>query len=146
MNATELIKQLTIEEKIKLVIGKSSWLTEDIERLNIPSVMMTDGPHGLRKEMPAELTKLNNLVANAAYKATLFPAEVLVAASFNPDVAYKMGEAIGKEAKSSNVSLILGPGVNIKRNPLCGRNFEYYSEDPVLAGTMASSFIKGIRR
>lgn len=145
MNATELIKQLTIEEKIKLVIGKSSWLTEDIERLNIPSVMMTDGPHGLRKEMPAELTKLNNLVANAAYKATLFPAEVLVAASFNPDVAYKMGEAIGKEAKSSNVSLILGPGVNIKRNPLCGRNFEYYSEDPVLAGTMASSFIKGIR-
>mgnify|MGYP000881330898 CR=1 FL=1 len=132
---------MKIEDKIKLLSGKDTWHTANIESENIPSIMMADGPHGLRKQMDSE----DNLGIKGIYKATLYPAATTVACTFNKDLAYKMGKMIGGEARNLDVQVVLGPGINIKRNPLCGRNFEYYSEDPYLAGIMGYHWIEGLQ-
>ncbi len=132
---------MTIEEKASLTTGKDFWQTRNIDRLGVPSLFLSDGPHGLRKQA----AKADRIGLNASVPATCFPTASAVANTWNPDIVRQMGEALGKEAASMNVQVLLGPGINIKRNPLCGRNFEYYSEDPYLAGKLAASCIQGIQ-
>ncbi|MFA6755466.1 MAG: beta-glucosidase [Bacilli bacterium] len=141
MKNNDIIKKLTLEEKCLLLEGIDNWHTLEIKDI-LPSVMMTDGPNGVRKEIP-NTVGVNGMVNSV--KATCFPTNVSIGATFNKDLAYLEGKTIGEEAKANQVSMILGPGVNIKRNPLCGRNFEYYSEDPFLAGLMGASFINGLQ-
>lgn len=142
-NFDELLKELTVDEKIKLVEGYESWNTNSIPRLNIPSIYLTDGPLGLRKKK--EDDRDGALGLGNSYESTAFIAPCNVANSFNKEIAYKIGEAIGKECNFYDVDLLLAPGMNIKRNPRCGRNFEYYSEDPYLSGIMASNFVNGLK-
>lgn len=130
----ELMKEMTLEEKVSLLSGKDFWSTKAIERLKIDSVYLTDGPHGVRKQS----TESDELSLQKSVSSTCFPTACCSACSFDPNIMYEMGEAISREAKANKVSVVLGPGVNIKRSPLCGRNFEYFSEDPYLAGKMAS--------
>ena len=137
----DIIDQLSLEEKASLMSGKDFWQTQDIERVGIPSIFLSDGPHGLRKQQAAA----DNLGLNESYKATCFPTAVTVASSWNLELGEEIGKALGKESIHQKVHVLLGPGMNTKRNPLCGRNFEYFSEDPYLAGKMASSYIKGIQ-
>lgn len=139
MNIKELIKQMTLEEKASLCSGLNFWNTKPIERLNIPSIMMTDGPHGLRKQSEGA----DHLGINESVEATCFPTASALACSFDRDLVKELGMAIGEECQSENVSIVLGPGTNIKRSPLCGRNFEYYSEDPYLSSEMAKNQIQG---
>ena len=135
-----IIENLTLEQKAKLVHGNGSWHTAD--GMGIPVIMMTDGPHGLRKQ--DDLTeKIDNI--NDSAKATCFPTACAVASSWNVQNASLLGGEIAKQAIAQGVSVVLGPGVNIKRSPLCGRNFEYYSEDPLLAGQMVTSYIKSMQ-
>lgn len=136
----ELVAQLTLEEKVSLTVGKNSWETMDIERLGIPSIWMSDGPHGLRKAQDDQ----QDLIA-FKNPSVSFPAECMFTSSFDRELIYKLGEELGKECQGKNVQLLLGPGINMKRSPLCGRNFEYMSEDPFLAGEIASSYINGIQ-
>lgn len=135
-----LIQEMTLEEKATLCSGKDFWHLKGIERLDIPSVMVSDGPHGLRKQDMAA----DHLGINDSIQAVCFPPAVLAACSFDRTLLHEMGQAIGKEAQATDVSIVLGPGVNIKRSPLCGRNFEYYSEDPYVAGECGSAFVKGV--
>lgn len=134
-NIKELVSKMTLEEKASLCSGLDFWHTKSIERLGIPSIMMTDGPHGLRK-----VSEKGDTVP-----ATCFPTAVALASSWDEKLLEKVGEAIAEECLAEGVSILLGPGVNIKRSPLCGRNFEYYSEDPYLSSEMAASFIKGVQ-
>ncbi|KLI46475.1 glycoside hydrolase family 3 C-terminal domain-containing protein [Brachyspira hyodysenteriae] len=136
----ELIKEMTLEEKVSLLSGKDFWSTKAIDRLKIDSVYLTDGPHGVRKQS----TESDELSLQKSVSSTCFPTACCSACSFDPNIMYEMGEAISKEAKANKVAVVLGPGVNIKRSPLCGRNFEYFSEDPYLAGKMASGWINGL--
>lgn len=137
----ELVSQMTLEEKASLTSGADFWHTESIERLGIKKSMVSDGPHGLRKQD----AKGDHLGLNDSIEAVCFPAGCALAASFNKDLVTKMGEALGNECQAEGVSVILGPAVNIKRSPLCGRNFEYYSEDPLVASEIASAMIKGVQ-
>lgn len=140
MNIEKIISRMSLEDKIALCSGENFWETKKYEKYGIPSLFMCDGPHGLRKqENVADM-----LGVNESRKATCFPAEVTTAGSWNPELLKKIGSAIGEEAKDQGVGLVLGPGANLKRNPLCGRNFEYFSEDPYLAGNMAAGFINGV--
>ena len=132
---------MKLKQRVAMLTGKNVWQTFSHKKLKIKSIMMADGPHGLRKQTDNN----DNLGLNSSYPATLFPPACAVACSFYKDLASKMGEAIAKEAKAADVQVVLGPGVNIKRNPLCGRNFEYYSEDPYLSGTMGAAWIKGLQ-
>ncbi len=143
MDVKELIKQMTLEEKAGMCSGKDFWHLKSVERLGIPEVMVSDGPHGLRKQAEAE--EGDHLGINDSITAVCFPAGCAVASSFDRDLIRQMGEAIGDECQAENVSVVLGPAVNIKRSPLCGRNFEYFSEDPYFAGEMAASYIKGVQ-
>lgn len=136
MNYPEIVSKLTLEEKIKMVTGFGSWHTFPVERLGIGSVMMTDGPIGLRKVDEGE---------SQSHVSVCFPSGCLTACSFDRDLLEKMGEALGKECQAYEVGIILGPAVNIKRSPLCGRNFEYYSEDPYLTGEIAAAYINGVQ-
>ena len=138
-NIPELVAQLTLEEKAGLCSGADFWHTKTVERLGIPTLMVSDGPHGLRTQDPEQDDP------NHSRKAVCFPAGCSVAASFDPDLARREGAAIGREARAFGVGVVLGPAVNIKRSPLCGRNFEYYSEDPVLAGELATGYINGVQ-
>ncbi|MCL2079948.1 MAG: glycoside hydrolase family 3 C-terminal domain-containing protein [Oscillospiraceae bacterium] len=140
MDIKKLIGEMTLEEKAMLCSGLNFWETKPVERLDIPKIMMTDGPHGLRKVASGPSTG-----HRPSKEATCFPPAVLSACSFDRELLYELGAAIGQEALSENVRIVLGPGVNIKRSPLCGRNFEYFSEDPYLAGEMAASFIDGVQ-
>lgn len=133
--------KMTLEEKASLCSGADNWHTKEIKRLNIPSVMMVDGPHGLRKQEG----ETDHLGLNESVKAVCFPAACATASSFDVDLMERMGETLGAECQAENVSMLLGPAVNIKRSPLCGRNFEYLSEDPYLAGRMASAYIRGVQ-
>lgn len=133
---------MTLEDKIALCSGASFWETKKYEKYGIPSLFMCDGPHGLRKQERGNGADM--LGVNESRPATCFPAEVTTAASWDPELLEEIGTAIGEEAKEQSVGLVLGPGVNIKRNPLCGRNFEYFSEDPYLAGKLAAGFIRGV--
>ena len=139
INDTQLDK-MSLEEKIAYCSGKDYWHTKEMLEGEIPSMMMCDGPHGLRKQ---ENTS-DMLGINRSVPATCFPTAVTTACSFDVDLLAKMGNAIAKEAADNEVGLLLGPGANIKRNPLCGRNFEYFSEDPYLTGQLAAGFIKGV--
>ena len=141
MKHEELIRQLTLEEKAALLGGKGEWDSRDIPRLNIPSMIMSDGPHGVRRQAGAG----DHLGLNASLPATCFPTAATVANSWDTELGEEVGRALGEEAKSLGVHVLLGPGMNIKRSPLCGRNFEYFSEDPYLAGKMAASYVKGIQ-
>lgn len=137
----ELIGKMTLEEKAAFLSGKNVWQTRDFARLGIPSIFCSDGPHGIRKQAGAG----DHLGLNASLPATCFPTAATIANSWNEELGREMGEALGEEAAAQEVNVLLGPGLNIKRSPLCGRNFEYFSEDPYLAGKMASSYIKGIQ-
>ncbi|MBM7603996.1 beta-glucosidase [Metabacillus crassostreae] len=141
MKHENLIKQMTLEEKASLMSGQNFWNTKAIERLGIPSIMLTDGPHGLRKQGG----KADHLGLNKSLPATCYPTAATLANSWDKSLIYDVGQDIGKEARSEGVSVLLGPGLNIKRNPLCGRNFEYFSEDPFLTGELASEMVKGIQ-
>lgn len=137
----ELIGQMTLEEKAGMCSGADFWHLKGVERLGIPSVMVCDGPHGLRKQDDAA----DHLGINDSIKAVCFPAGCALASSFDRGLARKMGETIGEECQAEDISTILGPAVNIKRSPLCGRNFEYYSEDPYAASEMSAAFIQGVQ-
>nr|WP_308626822.1 glycoside hydrolase family 3 C-terminal domain-containing protein [uncultured Eisenbergiella sp.] len=137
----ELIGKMTLEEKASLCSGADFWHTERVERLGIPAMMVSDGPHGLRKQDQ----EADHLGVNDSIKAVCFPAGCGTAASFNRDLITGMGEVLGEECQAEGVGVILGPAVNIKRSPLCGRNFEYYSEDPLVASEMAGALIKGVQ-
>lgn len=137
----DLISQMTLKEKASLCSGKDFWHLKSIERLGLPEIMVCDGPHGLRKQN-AENKKVG--IGNS-YPATCFPTAVTTACSWDRDFIYKMGQALAEECLQHGVSVLLGPGVNMKRSPLCGRNFEYFSEDPELAGEMGAAFIAGVQ-
>ncbi|MBI9008617.1 MAG: glycoside hydrolase family 3 C-terminal domain-containing protein [Tenericutes bacterium] len=140
MNIDQLVKDLTVEEKCSLLTGKDAWNTMNIDRLDIPSVFMADGPHGLRKVTDS------SSVSQAAETAVCYPSLVTLASSFDPSLAKMMGQAIASEYRANGVNLILGPGVNLKRHPYCGRNFEYFSEDPLVTIKMATAFIEGAKK
>ena len=129
MNAQEILKQMTLEEKAAFCSGQDFWHTKAIDRLGVPSVMMCDGPHGLRKQEGEG----DHLGINKSIETVCYPTAAALASSFDRDVMAQLGEALGKECQAENVGMLLGPGLNIKRSPLCGRNFEYFSEDPYLA-------------
>lgn len=141
MKYKNIISKMTLEEKASLCVGKDYWNSENIERLNIPSIKMSDGPHGLR----VQRENGDNLGVNKSEVAICFPSSATIANSWDKNVAYKLGKTLGEEAKSENVNIVLGPGVNIKRSPLGGRNFEYFSEDPYLTGIMATEYVKGLQ-
>ena len=140
MDIQRLLRELTVEEKAALVAGVDFMYTNPVPRLSIPSVRMSDGPHGLRVQSEGG----DNGIAGSE-PATCFPTAVATASSWNPENTYKMGVAIGEECAHYGVNVLLGPGTNIKRNPLAGRNFEYFSEDPLLAGKMAAAEVKGVQ-
>lgn len=137
----EIIAKMTLEDKIKFCSGASFWESEEMEQYGIPSFFMSDGPHGLRTQKG----EADHLGINQSEKSTCFPTASASAASWNPELMCKMGEAIGEEALHYGVDVVLGPGVCMKRNPLCGRNFEYFSEDPYLAGVMGKNWIQGVQ-
>ena len=141
MDIKALVSQMTLEEKAGLCSGDDFWHTKAVERLGVPRVMVSDGPHGLRKQDDSA----DHLGINDSIKAVCFPAACATAASFDPEMIRKMGEAIGDSCQHERLSVVLGPAVNIKRSPLCGRNFEYFSEDPYLAGRMATAMIQGVQ-
>lgn len=136
-----IIREMTLEKKAGMCSGKDFWHLKGVERLGIPEVMVSDGPHGLRKQ--AE--EADHLGLNESIKAVCFPTACATACSFDRDLLEEMGERIGDECQAEDLSVILGPAVNIKRSPLCGRNFEYFSEDPYLASQMAAAHIKGVQ-
>ncbi|MUG45702.1 glycoside hydrolase family 3 C-terminal domain-containing protein [Paenibacillus woosongensis] len=136
-----LIAQMTLEEKAGLCSGLDFWHLKGIERLGIPSIMVTDGPHGLRKQA----ADADHLGLNESVPATCFPSAVGLASTWNRELIRQVGEALGQECQAENVAVLLGPGANIKRSPLCGRNFEYFSEDPYLSSQMAASHIRGVQ-
>lgn len=134
------LNKLTIKEKIDLLSGDGLWYIKHNEKLGLNRFMMTDGPHGLRKQASNDAMGIA-----ASFKATCFPTASLLACSFDPQLMFEMGQALAREAIAQDVSMILGPGINMKRSPLCGRNFEYFSEDPYLAGTLAKGYIEGVQ-
>jgi beta-glucosidase len=135
--AKELVTEMTLEEKASLCSGRDFWTTKPIERLGLGSIFLTDGPHGVRKAADTDFT-------NSA-PATCFPTASAVACTWDVDLVREMGEALGREAQAQGVQVLLGPGLNMKRSPLCGRNFEYYSEDPTLAGRLAAAHVQGVQ-
>lgn len=141
MKYKDLIAQMTLEEKASLMSGANFWNTKPVPRLGIPGIMLTDGPHGLRKQGG----KADHLGLNASIPATCYPSAAGLANTWDETLIEEMGQHLGLEAASEGVSVLLGPGSNIKRNPLCGRNFEYFSEDPYLSGKMAAALIRGIQ-
>ncbi len=143
MESKDVVRQMTLEEKASLCSGLDFWRLKGVERLGIPSIMITDGPHGLRKQIEdADQQEIN---LTASFPATCFPTASALAATWNRDLVHQVGRALGEECRQEKVSVILGPGVNIKRSPLCGRNFEYFSEDPYLTGEIAKSYIRGVQ-
>lgn len=138
---SDLIEKMTLEEKAAFLSGKTVWETRDIPRLGIPSIFCSDGPHGIRKQAGSG----DHLGLNASIEATCFPTAATIANSWDIELGQEIGQALGQEAFAQNVHILLGPGLNIKRSPLCGRNFEYFSEDPYLSGKMAAAYVKGIQ-
>jgi len=136
---TNLIKKMSLEEKAALCTGAGPWTTTPVERLGVPEMTVTDGPHGVRR-----VEDVHTFISTSV-PATCFPTATCMASTWDVDLIHKLGQAIAEECLALKVDVVLGPGVNMKRTPLCGRNFEYYSEDPYLAGEMAVSFIKGVQ-
>ena len=137
MKHKKIIQTLSLEQKVELITGHSYWYTKEFKELGIPSIRMSDGPYGLR---------ITSFMQEEAKKSTCFPPLCTLGNTFNEELAYNMGLALGEECLENKIDIILGPGINIKRNPLCGRNFEYISEDPYLSGTLASNYIKGVQQ
>ena len=142
MKHADIVKQMTLEEKCYLMSGKDFWQTRSIERLGVPNMTLSDGPHGIRKQEGAG----DQLGLNGSMPATCYPTAATIANSWDPVLGEEIGEHLGTEAASQGVGTLLGPGLNIKRSPFCGRNFEYFSEDPYLAGKMAASYVRGIQK
>jgi beta-glucosidase len=140
IDARAILAQLTLEEKAALLDGSDFWHTEAVERLGIPRIMVTDGPHGLRKVAAPDDASIEH-----SDEATCFPPAAGFGSSWDPELALRIGQALGTECRVAGVAVILGPGVNMKRSPLCGRNFEYFSEDPLLAGALASAWVSGVQ-
>lgn len=139
-DAQAVLAQLTLEEKAALLDGSDFWHTEPIERLGIPRIMVSDGPHGLRKVAAPDDAGLEH-----SAEATCFPPAAGLGSSWDAELAHRIGQALGEECRAAGVAVLLGPGVNMKRSPLCGRNFEYFSEDPLLAGVLASAWVAGVQ-
>ena len=137
----KILQQMTLEEKAQMCSGRDFWRTQDVERLGIPKVMMCDGPNGLRKQIGGS----DALGINESIETVCYPTASAVAASFDTELLRELGEILGEECQAEHVGMLLGPGINMKRSPLCGRNFEYYSEDPYLAGKRGASYIKGLQ-
>ena len=142
MKHADIIKQMTLEEKCYLFSGKDFWQTRSVERLGVPNMTLSDGPHGIRKQEGAG----DQLGLNGSLPATCYPTAAAVANSWDVELGEEIGAHLGAEAASQGVCVVLGPGLNIKRSPFCGRNFEYFSEDPYLAGKLAASYIRGIQK
>ena len=142
MKNKELLSKLTLEEKVAICSGKDFWHLKEIQKLGIPEIMITDGPHGLRKKNPEKNKEKSGL--SDSVPTTCFPTAATTACSWDPELLYEMGVALGEECLAEKVSVLLGPGANMKRSPLCGRNFEYFSEDPLLAGELSAGFINGV--
>ena len=140
-NIKEIVAQMTLEEKAGMCSGKDFWFLKSVERLGIPNVMVSDGPHGLRKQD----SEGDHLGLNESIVAVCFPAACATASSWDEEMLESMGKTLGEECQAENVSILLGPAANIKRSPLCGRNFEYFSEDPYLTGRMAIAEIQGVQ-
>ena len=138
----EIVRRMSLDEKIALMAGGDAWHISGVPSAGLSSVMITDGPHGLRKQMEGS----DNLGQQESVPATCYPPACLMASSWDEDVPYMVGQALGEECIAEDVAVVLGPGVNTKRSPLCGRCFEYYSEDPYLSGRMGASFIRGVER
>lgn len=141
MRHSALIEKMTLEEKAAFLSGKDEWSTRDFKRLDLPSIFCSDGPHGIRKQVGAG----DHLGLNESLPATCFPTAATIANSWDEKLGQEIGNALGEEAEAQDVDVLLGPGLNIKRSPLCGRNFEYFSEDPYHAGKMAASYVRGIQ-
>ncbi len=141
LDVPALLAELTLREKASLVSGQGFWWTRAVPRLGVPSIMVSDGPHGLRKQD----RRNDHLGIDASLPATCFPTASALASSWDPDLVRSVGDAIGAEARAQGVSVVLGPGINIKRSPLCGRNFEYLSEDPHLSGVLGAAMVAGIQ-
>ena len=141
LDIDRLLTELTLAEKAALTSGSSFWYTAPVERLGIPRIMVADGPHGLRAQ-PGEV---DHVGLGHSLPATCFPTASAVASAWNPGLMHQIGQALAQEARASNLSVILGPGINMKRSPLCGRNFEYFSEDPYLTGELAVGIVDGIQ-
>ena len=139
--AADLVGKMSLEEKASLCSGQNFWQLKSIERLGLPRVMVTDGPHGLRKQA----ADADHLGLNSSVPATCFPTAVALAASWDRDLLHEVGVALGKECNAEDVAVLLGPGVNIKRHPVAGRNFEYFSEDPLVSGECAAAMINGVQ-
>lgn len=141
MTIDEILSQLTLEEKASLCSGRDFWHTKAIKRLDVPEVMMCDGPHGLRKQEGEG----DHLGINVSIETNCYPTASALANSFDREVLHTLGEALGRECQAENVGMLLGPGLNMKRSPLCGRNFEYFSEDPYLAGELGAAYIQSLQ-
>ena len=140
MDIEKIISEMTLEEKARMVSGFDSWWTEEYPELGVPAVQVSDGPHGLRK-----MYKIGEGIPDGTITSVCFPAACATAASFDVDMMEDMGHVLGKECQAEKVAVLLGPAVNIKRSPLCGRNFEYISEDPLLAGKLSAAYIRGVQ-
>ena len=141
LDVKKLVNELTLEEKASLCSGADFWHTEAIDRLNIPAAMVSDGPHGIRKQE----SLADHMGVAESIKAIGFPTASAMACSFNRDLLHKVGDALGEECVAEDLAVLLGPGINMKRSPICGRNFEYYSEDPVVAGELGAAFVNGVQ-
>jgi beta-glucosidase len=140
IDAQAVLAQLSLQEKAALLDGSDFWHTEPVERLGVPTILLTDGPHGLRKVAAPDDASIEHSV-----EATCFPPAAGLGSSWDPELAHQIGQALGTECRVAGVSVLLGPGVNMKRSPLCGRNFEYFSEDPLLAGVLATAWVSGVQ-
>lgn len=141
MDIKKLIAEMTLEEKASLCSGRDFWHSQNVDRLGIPSAMMCDGPHGLRKQKGEG----DHLGINESIETVCYPTASALAASFDRELLHELGETLGEECQAEDVAMLLGPGLNMKRSPLCGRNFEYFSEDPYLAGELGASYIQGLQ-
>lgn len=141
LDVKKLVNELTLEEKASLCSGADFWHTKAIDRLNIPAAMVSDGPHGIRKQE----SLADYMGVAESIKAIGFPTASAMACSFDRDLLHKVGDALGEECVAEDLAVLLGPGINMKRSPICGRNFEYYSEDPVVAGELGAAFVNGVQ-
>ena len=141
LDVKKLVNELTLEEKASLCSGADFWHTKAIDRLNIPAAMVSDGPHGIRKQE----SLADHMGVAESIKAIGFPTASAMACSFDRDLLHKIGDALGEECVAEDLAVLLGPGINMKRSPICGRNFEYYSEDPVVAGELGAAFVNGVQ-
>ena len=141
LDVKKLVNELTLEEKASLCSGADFWHPKAIDRLNIPAAMVSDGPHGIRKQE----SLADHMGVAESIKAIGFPTASAMACSFDRDLLHKVGDALGEECVAEDLAVLLGPGINMKRSPICGRNFEYYSEDPVVAGELGAAFVNGVQ-